>query len=399
MPTSLFDDPPRHAPPSPPPHRPEVAEEPPLPPRRPGLPLPLVLAALLSSGLTVGLLALTGAFGGSDTSSPASVAAPVATTPIARGALNARALYTSAAPGVVDITARGVSTDTRSTSPFGGPSQQSQATATGTGFVVDKAGNIVTAAHVVDGASSISLTFHDGTTRSAKLLGLDDATDVAVIKVDPSGLKLQPLSLGRSSSLGVGDEVAAIGDPFGYARSLSTGIVSGLDRTIKAPNGFTVAHAIQTDAALNPGNSGGPVLNASGQVIGIADQIATGGTDANSGVGFATPIDLVSSELRKLEGGQDVRHAYLGVATATAADTAGQGAAVGTVSPGGPADDAGLQAGDVVTKLDGTSIKTSGELVAALAAHQPGDRVKLEVRRGGGTTAVEVTLGDQPAHS
>ena len=148
------------------------------------------------------------------------------------------------------------------------------------------------------------------------MLGQDDATDVAVIKIDPSGLTLHPLTLGSSSSVGVGDDVAAIGDPFGYARSISTGIVSGVDRTIKAPNGFTIAHALQTDAAMNPGNSGGPVLNADGQVIGIADQIATDGSaDQSSGVGFAVPIDLVKSALTTLKSGGTVEHAYVGVAT------------------------------------------------------------------------------------
>ena len=205
---------------------------------------------------------------------------------------------------MVDITSRGVTTTSGGGSPFGGPSQ-SQSTATGTGFVVDGKGHIVTAAHVVDGASSITVKFQDGTTRTAKLLGKDNATDVAVLSVDPSGLTLHPLALGSSASLDVGDQVAAIGDPFTYERSLSTGIVSGLDRTISAPNGFTVAHAIQTDAALNPGNSGGPVLDAGGKVIGIVDQIATNGSsDTSSGVGFAVPIDLVRSELSTARGGR-----------------------------------------------------------------------------------------------
>ena len=189
-------------------------------------------------------------------------------------------------------------------SPFGGPSQS--ATATGTGFVVDGKGHIVTAAHVVEGASSISVKFQDGTTRTAKVLGTDEATDVAVLSVDPSGLTLHPLALGSSASLAIGDQVAAIGDPFTYQRSLSTGVVSGLDRTISAPNGFTVAHAIQTDAALNPGNSGGPVLDAGGQVIGIVDQIATNGSSqTSSGVGFAVPIDLDPVRARPARGGQD----------------------------------------------------------------------------------------------
>jgi putative serine protease PepD len=256
----------------------------------------------------------------------------------------------------------------------------------------------VTAAHVVDGAASVTVTLQDGTTRTAKVLGKDDATDTAVISINPSGLTLHPLTLGSSARVGVGDPVAAIGDPFGYARSLSTGIVSGIDRTIQAPNGFTVAHAIQTDAALNPGNSGGPVLDASGRVIGVADQIATGGSaDANTGVGFATPIDLVKAELADLEAGRDVAHAYLGVATGTATQTAG--AQVGNVSGGSPAASAGLRAGDTITAVDGKAVTSSGDLVGAVAGHRPGDKLTLTVHRGGRTLALGATLGTQPTQA
>ena len=291
------------------------------------------------------------------------------------GGLNASALYASAGRrrGRHHLARR--DDDLRRRPRPSAAQSQSQSTATGTGFVVDGKGNIVTAAHVVDGASSITVKFQDGTTRTAKLLGKDNATDVAVLSVDPSGLTLHPLALGSSASLDVGDQVAAIGDPFTYERSMSTGIVSGLDRTISAPNGFTVAHAIQTDAALNPGNSGGPVLDAAGKVIGIVDQIATNGSsDTSSGVGFAVPIDLVKSELSQLEAGQTVSHAYLGVSTSTA-DTSTPGALVQSVTSGGPADDAGLRSGDIVTALGSTTIKGTNDLVAAIATHQPGDRV------------------------
>ena len=186
---------------------------------------------------------------------------------------------------------------------------------TGTGFVIDTDGHILTAAHVVEGSQTVKVTLTDGTTRDATVLGSDNATDVAVLKIDPEGLTLTPLTLGSSADVSVGEAVAAIGDPFGYERSISTGIISGVDRTIQAPNGFTVAHALQTDTAINPGNSGGPILNAAGQVIGIADQIATDGSSSqSSGVGFAVPIDLVKAELEQLTAGQDVEHAYLGVA-------------------------------------------------------------------------------------
>jgi putative serine protease PepD len=241
--------------------------------------------------------------------------------------------------------------------------------------------------------------FQDGTTRTAKVLGTDEATDVAVLSVDPSGLTLHPLALGSSASLSIGDQVAAIGDPFTYDRSLSTGVVSGLDRTISAPNGFTVAHAIQTDAALNPGNSGGPVLDTSGRVIGIVDQIATNGSSqTSSGVGFAVPIDLVRSELSKLEAGQTVRHAYLGVSTSDLG-TGTAGALIQSVTSSGPAAGAGLRSGDVVTRIGSATIKGTNDLVAAVAAHAPGDRVQVTVKRGSNTQTVTVTLGTQPTQA
>jgi S1-C subfamily serine protease len=301
-----------------------------------------------------------------------------------------KAIYASASAGVVDITATG--TGASQPGPFGQGSSQS--TATGSGFVVDGQGHIVTAAHVIDGATSIKVTFSDGVTRTATLAGRDDATDVAVLKVDPSGLTLHPLKLGSSAALGVGDPLVVIGSPFGYEESVSTGIVSGVDRTIQAPNGYTVAHAIQTDAALNPGNSGGPILDSSGRVVGIADQIATGGTEQSSGVGFAVPIDLVAGELDQLGAGQTVSHAYLGVSTSQS--TATTGARVGSVATGSPAASAGLKAGDIVTAIDGKQITGSSDLVAGIADRGPGDRIKLTVHRGSDTLTLTATLGTQP---
>jgi putative serine protease PepD len=361
--------------------------------RRGRVALVAVIAALLGSGASTGLLLAAGAIDTGDDAAPA-VQTPsepaVRTSSAPSSGLDAGALYASTAAGVVDITARGVAGSAGAT-PFGQPSES---TATGTGFVIDEDGHVLTAAHVVDGASSITLTFKDGTTRTAKLLGKDDATDVAVLEVDPSGLDLQPLALGSSASLEVGDQLAAIGDPFGYERSLSTGIVSGLDRTIEAPNGFTVAHAIQTDAALNPGNSGGPVLDADGKVVGIADQIATNGSsESNTGVGFAVPIDLVKAELDQLIAGESVSHAYLGVSTTDATG----GALVAEVGSGSPAAEAGLRSGDVVTAVDSTEIHDGNDLVAATAAHKPGDELTVEFRRGSETHEASVTLGTQPA--
>jgi putative serine protease PepD len=369
------------------------------PPRRwPGrrsLAVLMTTTALLGGAASTGVLALSGALG--DNAQVATAAVVPASTSGTSGTsstdANAKAIYASASAGVVEITATGTSTS--QAAPFGQGSSQS--TATGTGFVVDSKGQIVTAAHVIDGATSIKVTFSDGVTRTATLAGRDDATDVAVLKVNPSGLALHPLTLGNSAALGVGDALVAIGSPFGYEESVSTGIVSGLDRTIQAPNGYTVAHAIQTDAALNPGNSGGPILDSSGRVVGIADQIATGGSgaDQSSGVGFAVPIDLVSGELAQLGAGKTVTHAYLGMGTT--ASTGVTGAGIGSVAAGGPAAAAGLKKGDVVTAVDGKKITGSSDLVAAIAARAPGDRIDLTVHRGSSTLTLTATLGTQPA--
>ena len=367
------------------------------PPRRTPLVALMLLCALLGGGVSTAILAAAGVLDSGNSTTTTVVRSAGSTS--SSGGLNAGALYASASPGVVDITSKGVSTGSSQASPFGVTPQQSQTTATGTGFVVDGQGHIVTASHVVDGASSITVKFSDGTARKATVTGKDDATDVAVLKVDPSGLSLHPMALASSASLDVGQSVAAIGDPFGYARSISTGIVSGVDRTISAPNGFTVAHAVQTDAALNPGNSGGPLLNAKGEVVGIVDQIATNGNaDQSSGVGFAVPIDLVKSQLSTLEAGQKVQHAYIGVATSDAPNQTG-GAAIGQVTAGGPAAAAGIKAGDVITKLGSASVNTSSDLVAAIAGHHPGDKVQVTVRRGSSTIQRTVTLGTQPAQS
>jgi putative serine protease PepD len=367
--------------------------------RRAPLAVLLATSALLGGGVSAGVLVATGAVHDGAQTTTVIERSGAVTAQGASGGLNADALYASTSAGVVDITAKGVSSGGgQSASPFGGP-PQSGTTATGTGFVIDNNGNIVTASHVVDGASSISVTFQDGTTRSATLVNKDGATDVALLKIDASGMTLHPLKLGSSSSLNVGDPVAAIGDPFGYDRSISTGIVSGVDRTVDAPNGFTVAHAIQTDAALNPGNSGGPLLNASGEVIGIVDQIATnGGSEQSSGVGFAVPINLVTSELSQLKSGATVTHAYLGVAT-SGNSTGTAGATLAAVTAGGPAHAAGLRAGDVVTRIGDAKINSANELVAAIAAHHPGDKVAITVERGSKTVQLTATLGTQPAQS
>jgi S1-C subfamily serine protease len=383
-----------------------------------------IVAAWLAGGLlVVGVLLASGALGGGSTTTVTTVKEAAAATPVANTSGGdtsaAEALYESTSPGVVEIKSviSGSSSTEAEASPFGESegyggtpyggtregfgqeAESSEATATGSGFIVDEEGTVVTAAHVVDEASSVKVILQDGTVRSAEVLGVDDATDIAVIRFDPEGAELQTLELGDSSSLKVGASVAAIGAPFEYAWSFSTGIVSGLDRTIEAPNGFTVSHAIQTDTAVNPGNSGGPLLDAEGDVIGVVDQIATDGSaDQSSGVGFAVPSNLVASELEQLEAGETVEHAYLGVSTGTASgETAG--AQVAEVVPGSPAAEAGLQQGDIITALGEESIASTEDLVAAIATREPGERVTLEVERDSQKTSVKVTLGTQPAES
>jgi putative serine protease PepD len=397
-----------------------------------------IVAAWLAGGLlVVGVLFASGALaGGSSDTKVTTVHEAAATTTVADNsstADNAEALYASTSPAVVEIksviSGESGSTGTESQeSPFGGPeggypesngqegfrqerfgqggaepeaesAESAESTATGSGFIIDGEGTVVTAAHVVDEASSVKVILQDGTSRTAEVLGIDEATDIAVIRFNPEGLELQTLELGDSSTLKVGASVAAIGAPFEYAWSFSTGIVSGLDRTIEAPNGFTVAHAIQTDAAVNPGNSGGPLLDAEGDVIGVVDQIATDGSaDQSSGVGFAVPSDLVASELQQLEAGETVEHAYLGVATATSTGSTA-GAQVAEVSQGSAAAGAGVQQGDVITEIDSESIDGPEELAAAIAAHQPGDTVTLKIERDSKSISVKVTLGTQPAES
>jgi putative serine protease PepD len=351
---------------------------------RRGLLLALV-SGLIGAGAVTGLLYATGV-AGKDTTI---VTAGQST------AIDAAGIYGAAAPGVVDITATTRQTSSRSgLQPFSPPGETQ--VATGTGFEIDAKGHILTADHVLAGASSVTVRFRDGTSRSAKVLGADSATDAAVLGVDTSGLTTHPLPLGTSHALGVGQPLAVIGDPFNYNRSVSTGIVSALDRTIQAPNGFTIADAIQTDAAINPGNSGGPVLNGQGRVVGITDQIATGGSGADSfsGVGFAVPIDDVKSELAQLIAGDRVAHAYVGLGTGDS--NGANGALVGSVQPKSPSSRAGLRAGDLVTAVNGKAIHGANGLISAVQARRPGDEITLSVKRGSRQLTLTVTLATQP---
>jgi S1-C subfamily serine protease len=383
--------------------------------------LPIALASgLIGGGIVAGSVAVFD-IGGAGKTTTVVEQAPLATADASQkdsGALTARDIYKRDAPGVAFITAQVVQRTSGGPFDFGIPQEQ-QGTSTGSGFVLDNDGTIATNAHVVDGATKVSVRFGDGATHSAQVLGVDKSTDLALLKIDPKGVDLHPLVLGSSKGLQVGDPTVAIGNPFGLDRTLTTGVVSALQRQIKAPNGFTIGHVIQTDAAINPGNSGGPLLDASGRVIGINSQIETGGGgNGNVGIGFAIPIDTVKQKLNELKTKGSVQYAYLGVSSATVDSSfAGllpvkAGALVQTVTGGSPAAKAGLRGGDItaqvggnpvalggdiITKVDGTTVKTADELQAVIAKHKAGDKVKVEFVRNRKTKSVEVTLASRPA--
>jgi S1-C subfamily serine protease len=371
-------------------------------------------AAIAGTSLVVGLgagVAVADHTGGSSAATP-SVSATGAQPAALTSSKSVSDIADASLPGVVDIVVSGVSAGTSSDSPFGAPGGQG-ASGEGSGFVLDDQGHIVTNAHVVNGASSIAVRFADGSQADASLVGEDVSSDLAVIDVNVDAGKLHPLSLGTSDGLKVGQGVVAIGSPFGLQGTVTTGIVSALNRTIDAPNGYSIPGAIQTDAAINHGNSGGPLLNAQGQVIGVNAQIASD-SGGNDGVGFAIPVDTVKSVADQLVQGGSVSHAYLGVSVmtvdaATAQQTGlPQGAQIASVVAGSPAAGAGLvpsgasagqvaQGGDVVTAIDGKPITSAQALTAAVAAHRAGDTVTLVVEREGQRVEVKVTLGSRPS--
>jgi putative serine protease PepD len=334
--------------------------------------LSLGAAALIGGG---GGALVAGAAGDNDTTNTVTTAAPAAAEAVAdttSGGLTAEQVYDRSKGSVVFISA---------------------GQATGSGFVVSDDGYIVTNAHVVDGASEVTVKIGEGETRTARVVGADDSTDIAVLKVDPGDKQLAPLAFADSDAVDVGDPSFAIGNPYGLNRTLTTGVISALQRNIQAPNGFSIDGVLQTDAALNPGNSGGPLLDSRGRVIGVNSQIESS-SGANSGIGFAVPSNTVKTVVDLLVAGKEIRHAYLGVQTT---DADGGGARVASVQPGSPADDAGLRAGDVVRAFDGKEVSDSASLSAQVNHHQAGDRVEVLVRSGGEQRTVELELAERPA--
>ena len=328
--------------------------------------------------------------------------------------LTVNEIYRRDGPGVLFISAE---VTTQQQSPFGLPQEQ-RGQATGSGFVLDKDGHVMTNAHVVEGASKIEAKFSDDKTVDAKLLGMDASTDVALLKVDADKKLLKPLELGDSSKVNVGDAVVAIGNPFGLDRTVTTGIISALQRKLEAPNGFTIDHVIQTDAAINPGNSGGPLLDSLGRVVGINSQIATGGGGGSVGIGFAVPINTAKKIAEQLEKTGKVQHAFLGITGVSITKSMAENLNLPTDNgvliqrATGPAAKAGVKGGDtqvsiggadlllggdVLIGIDGKPVDSMDDVIAIVDSKKPGDEVTVELQRGDKKRTVKVKLGNRPA--
>ncbi len=384
------------------------------------------IAALLGAGVVVAVLAASGDLGATHTvttvEAPTPTAAPTNASNKSVG-LTPHQVYVKAAPGVAFVTSTIVQ---KGESPFGfGSESQREGTATGSGIVIDRNGTILTNYHVIENAVKVTVSFEQGKTVEAQVVGKDPSNDLAVLRIHPDGLTLHPLTLGDSSAAQVGDPVYAIGNPFDLQRTLTTGVVSALQRHLEAPNGFTIYNVIQTDASINPGNSGGPLLNSQGQVIGINSQIETGGSsDGSVGIGFAVPINTAKSELGKLEQGGTVSNAgYLGVTSITIDGSlqglnlpTTSGALVESVQPNSPAAKAGIKGGvatstqsgsvavggDIIKAVDGKEIAGSEDLATVIGEKKPGQSVSVRVLHPNGhggweTKTLQVTLGKRPA--
>jgi putative serine protease PepD len=358
-----------------------------------------IVALAIGGGTTTRTVTTTTAVPSARSAEPASLGP-------GRG-LSIAGIYRKDGPGVVDIT---TSSNGGGSGIFGFGQPRTQGE--GAGVVFDKQGDILTDQHVVSGASSITVTFPGGRKAPAKLMGSDTGADVAVIRVHVPSSVLHPLPLGNSDDVNVGDNVVAIGSPFGLPNTVTAGIVSAVGRTITAPNEFTIANAIQTDAAINPGNSGGPLINAAGQVVGLNDQIETNnqnaqGQGSNSGVGFATPSNSAARIAREIISTGTARNAYVGVsldptvsggaAISKNAQTSATGCRQSPVVPGGPAAKAGLKPGDVITAVNGKRVTSVDQFVGTIATYAPNDTVTMTLQRGGQTKHIRVTLGAQPS--
>jgi putative serine protease PepD len=338
----------------------------------------LVAAALALGIIAIAAVALDGFLtdgGGAPDSEPAAQSKPLERRP---GETRAAAVYRAASPAVVSIRTAGGS---------------------GTGFVIDRAGTIVTNSHVARSSKTVTVRFgKDSDSIRGDVLGTDPSSDLAVVGIDSADMPAAatPLALADSSTVRVGDLAIAIGNPFGLDRTATQGIVSAVGREIQAPDGFSIDSAIQTDAPINPGNSGGPLLNDSGQVIGVNSQIRTAGSAGNVGIGFAVPSNTVRKVVPVLSRGDTVDRAYLGVQTSPASAARNSGALVQDVVPDGPAERAGVRTGDIVIGVDGLTVGDPSDIAAAIADKKPGDEVEVKVQRSGRTMTLRATLGKRP---
>jgi S1-C subfamily serine protease len=383
------------------------------------------VSALIGGGIVVAVVAAAGDLGGSTTTVTTVQAAPAAPSnaSVVSHGMTPHEVYVRDAPGVAFVTSTIVQKSESPFNLFGGESQR-QGQATGSGIVISANGTILTNYHVIENAIKVTVSFEKGKTVNAQIVGKDPSNDLAVLKIPTDGLTLHPLTLGNSSAVTVGDPVYAIGNPFDLQRTLTTGVISALQREITAPNGFAINNVLQTDAPINPGNSGGPLLNTSGEVIGINSQIETGGSGGGSvGIGFAVPIDTAKSEISQLEKGGTVRGAYLGLTSLTIDGSLSalnlpvkSGALVQSVQPGTPAAKAGIHGGavttnsesgqiavggDIIVSIDGKAIASSQELSSAISSKKPGDTVTVGLRRANGKggyapKTISVTLGSRP---
>jgi S1-C subfamily serine protease len=372
----------------------------------------------------VGLIAIAAGVGDSGGGSTTTVASPLTAPVDAKEEKNTNVvnqIYKADGNGVAFIESQLEPQESEFFNPFGEPEAESGGTATGSGFVIDDEGHILTNNHVIEDASKVEVKLGESEKEyEAEVVGADPGTDIALLKVEAPSKELHPLTLGHSSEVEVGDPVVAIGNPFGLDRTVTSGIVSALQRQIQAPNGFSINHVIQTDAAINPGNSGGPLIDAGGEVIGINSQIATGGGgDGNVGIGFAIPIDTIRAEIKDLETKGEVEHAFLGISGGTITPELAkalnlpvkEGVIVQQVVKNGPADKAGLEAGttsatingqevrlggDIITEANGKKLSSMEDLVEQIQDSKPGDKLELQVLHDGKEKSVDVTLGTQP---
>ena len=404
---------------------------------------PLLAAALIGGGIAAGVVVAVDDDGGGTTTvvqerdaTPESTLTPVSEsgespTPTTAEfdvsnldeVLTPQEIYQRYAPGVVQVRTLGAA-DALDNAPDGAPDFFGlQPRGLGSGFVIDKEGHIITNYHVVEDASTVQVVFSDDDNPvEARVLGSDPSTDIAVLEVDTDGRALTPIPLGDSDGVIPGDKAIAIGNPFGLDRTITEGIVSAIQRSIRAPDGFRIENVIQTDAAINSGNSGGPLLNSRGEVIGVNSQIIAGGgvSEGNVGIGFAVPVNTVRNVGSQIIETGKVEHAYLGVRIQTISEElienvqlpSEEGVLVANVTDGSPAAEGGLLGGerdvivngnnyvvggDVITRIDGEPITESQQLVDFVASKRPGDQITLEVIRDDQSTeTLTIELGRRP---